>query len=371
MAVDALLAADSRHDVLVADAKEPERSGVTGRHLDATSPDSLRDAIADADVAVNCLGPFYRFGPPVLQAAVDAGVDYVDVCDDLEPTRTMLAMDSAARGAGVTALVGMGNSPGVANLLVRLCADHLLDEVHEVDIMHVHGGEPDEGPAVLKHRIHAMRNPVPMFIDGEFRDVWQLRDDGQAQVRRFTFRDLGDISVFPYPHPETITLPQHFPTLRRATNLGAVFPPEYFARTQQLVRDGVPVEEAVARLRDERPQFLRRAGVTGPAGCLAVEVRGSKAGEPHSYVFQLSSRTAGAGEGTGIPVATAALLMLQGRVSGPGVFPPEAAVSPDDFLPLAFDLMRRLGVSAGDPTGAVHVTHSDPDGQVSEIPLTV
>ena len=39
--------------------------------------------------------------------------------------------------------------------------------------------------------------------------------------------------------PETITLPAAFPTLRRATNLGSVYPLPYFQLTQDLVRVGL------------------------------------------------------------------------------------------------------------------------------------
>ena len=336
-----------------------------------------------AAVVVNCIGPFYRFGPPILAAAIEAGVDYVDVCDDLAPTRLMLEMDDAARAAGVTALLGMGNSPGIANVFVRLCADQLLDQVETVDIMHVHGGEPEEGAAVLKHRIHAMVNPVPLFVDGAFLEVRQLHPDGQAFVREFDFRDVGTMPVFPYPHPETITLPRAFPGLRRATNLGVIFPLAYFERTQDLVRAGacseqplsvagtdvVPLDLSVALLQQQRPGFLEAAGVTGPAGCLAVEVGGVKDGEQHRFVFQLSSRAAGAGEGTGIPAAVGALLMKRGKIAGPGVVPPEAGVDPVDFLPLAFETMARLNVSAGGESGIVHLEHFGPDGSQDVIPL--
>jgi hypothetical protein len=82
-----------------------------------------------------------------------AKVRYVDICDDLAPTREMLTLDADAKAAGVPALVGMGNSPGLANIFVKMCAEMFLDEVHSADIMHIHGGEPEEGAAVIKHRI--------------------------------------------------------------------------------------------------------------------------------------------------------------------------------------------------------------------------
>ena len=381
--VDQIVIADVRGDDAVAAATAVDRPGITGVAVDATSPESLASVMAGADVVVNCIGPFYRFGPPVLEAAIDAGIDYVDVCDDLAPTRVMLEMDEAARTAGVTALLGMGNSPGIANVIVRLCAEQLLDQVETVNIMHVHGGEPDEGAAVIKHRIHAMVNPVPLFVDGEFIEVRQLDADGQAFVREFTFRDVGAMPVYPYPHPETITLPRYLPGLRRATNMGVIFPLDYFRRTQEMVRVGacsqeplqiddrtvVPLDVAVGLIQRQRPGFLKAAGVSGPAGCLAVEVGGVKDDEQHQYIFQLSSRSAGAGEGTGIPAGVGALLMLRGEITGPGVLPPEAAVDPNTFLGLAFDLMDRLGVRTGGTTGAVHVEHIGPDGTATEIPL--
>ena len=392
VAVRALAAADDFDEVVIADVRGDDTQaaaarfgdpGVTGVALDATSQESVATAMNDADVVLNCIGPFYRFGPPVLRAAIDAGVDYVDVCDDLAPTQVMLEMHDAAKAAGVTALIGMGNSPGIANVIVRLCAEQLLDQVESVDIMHVHGGEPEEGAGVIKHRIHAMDNPVPLFVNGEFVQVHQLQADGRAFVREFDFRDVGRLPAYPYPHPETITLPHYLPGLQRATNMGVIFPLAYFHRTQQLVRVGmsaqeplvvggtsvVPLDVAVALLQHQRPGFLEEAEVTGPAGCLAVEVGGVKDGAYHRYVFQLSSTSAGAGEGTGIPAAVGAILMLRGKVAGPGVLPPEAAVDPGGFLELAFMLMDRLGVRAGGDSGAVHVEHIGPDGTATEIPL--
>lgn len=133
----------------------------------------------------------------------------------------------------------------------------------------------------------------------------------------------------------------------------------------------VPLDVAVALLQSQRPGFLEEAQVTGPAGCLAVEVGGIKDGDYHRYVFQLSSTMAGAGEGTGIPAAVGTILMHWGHISGPGVLPPEAAVDPTSFLDLAFDLMRRLGVQAGGDSGALHVEHTGPDGVARQVSLGV
>jgi Na+/melibiose symporter-like transporter len=89
----------------------------TATPVDVTDPQALAHLLGGADAVLNCVGPFYRFGPAVLAAAIAARCPYLDVCDDWEPTLEMLAQDPTARAAGVVAVVGQGASPGNANLL--------------------------------------------------------------------------------------------------------------------------------------------------------------------------------------------------------------------------------------------------------------
>lgn len=367
---DEIVVADGRGNAATAVAAELGDARLSVAVFDAASATEVRRVVEGARVVVNCVGPFYRYGPPVLDAVIGAGIDYVDVCDDLDPTLLMLERDEAARAAGVTAIIGMGNSPGLANLFARLCADDLLDTVDAVDIMHAHGGEPDEGPAVVKHRIHAMTNDVPLFVDGEFVRVRMLEASGQAYVRETDFRDVGRLPVYPYPHPETITIPRHLPGVQRVTNLGIVFPLSYFSLTMDTVRAGLPdeaaVDAAVERILRERPRLLSAAGVTGPAGCLKVVVSGRKDGEPHTYVASVSSTTQGAGEGTGIPVALAATLVARDGLHAPGVSPPEAVVPVAELLALAAEVVPRLGMGSGVP---IHLEHLLPDGTSETLDL--
>jgi saccharopine dehydrogenase (NAD+, L-lysine-forming) len=365
----------------VADIDDPRARAA---EVDVSAPASLASLLDGAALVVNCVGPFYRFGAPVLEAAIAAGVDHLDVCDDLDATRALLALDDRAKAAGVRSLVGMGNSPGLANVFVKLCDEWFLDEVHEVEIMHIHGGEPDEGPAVLKHRIHAMTSDVPLFVDGEMVAVRMLEDSGAAFVHDEDFTNVGTYPVFPYPHPETITLPESFPTVRKASNLGVVFPLSYFEMTQALVRAGMaaedmvsvggtevaPIDVMVALLRRERPRLLAEAGISGPAGCLRVVVGGVKDGEAHTYVCSLHSSTEGAGEGTGIPAGLAAVLALRGQLDGgPGVHAPEAIVPVGPMLELAAQAVGRLGVSGGGLP--LLVEHVGPDGRREEVPFSL
>jgi len=355
----------------------PER--VSAIKVDASDADSIKKAVKGSSVVLNCIGPFYEFGPRVLKATIDSGINYVDVCDDFDATEKLLAMDKNAKKAGISALIGMGSSPGVANILVRFCADTLLDEVESIDIYHAHGGEEVEGPAVVKHRIHSMIIDVPVFLDGKFKAVSIFKESGKALEEEVEFQDVGKYRVYAYPHPETITFPKYIKGVKRVTNLGLVLPPAYAELIKGIVRLGItnekpievkgqkvsPLEFGVAYILSQRERLMKEAGITEPMGCLKIVVKGRKKGESSTYVFSMSSRGAGMGEGTGIPAALGAMLMGQGKITVKGVFPPEAGIKPVDMLELAQEKVK-VGGKAGMP---VVIQHIDKEGNVERMSL--
>ncbi len=383
---DEVVVADFRYDraceLAESIGKVTGKEGMRAAMFDATDNESIKKVIEGSSVVVNCVGPFYRFGPSILRAVVEAGIDYVDVCDDLDATEQMLLLDGNASQAGISALIGMGNSPGLANVLISFCAESMLTEMETVDIFHIHGGEPDEGPAVIKHRIHAMTTDIPLFINGEFIKVRMLEESGLEHVEEVNFKGVGKYPVYPYPHPETITIPRFFPGVRRVTNKGFVLPPEYFQMTIDAVRLGICTEEvievggqkvtavdfAISFLLKKRPALLQAAGLSEPMGCLRIEVGGKKDGEKHRYIFSMYSTQAGAGEGTGIPAALGAMLLAEKKIDRKGVFPPEAAVRPADLLTLAARVIKGTGMGARLPVDIEHVL---PDGSVEAVDFKI
>ena len=362
-------------------ASELDSEKVSAVKVDALNSDSITRAIKDSSVVLNCIGPFYKFGPLVLKATIDSGVNYVDICDDFDATEKLLAMDKDAKKAGISALIGMGSSPGIANVLVRFCADTILDEVEAIDVYHAHGGEEVEGPAVVKHRVHSMMIKVPMFLDGKFETVNLFDESGKALEEEVDFHEIGKYRVYAYPHPETITLPRYIKGVKRVTNLGLVLPPAYAELIKGTVRLGMtgeepigvkgqkvsPLEFAVAYVLSQRKRLMKEAGLTEPMGCLKIVVKGREKGESSTYIFSMASRGMGMGEGTGIPAALGSMLMGLGKITEKGVFPPEAGVKPMDMFKIAQDKVK-IGDKAGFSPWIL-VEHIDKEGKVERMDL--
>jgi saccharopine dehydrogenase-like NADP-dependent oxidoreductase len=317
--------------------KEASGAKVSAVELNAEDPESIRKAIAGSAVVLNCVGPFYKYGPLILKTVIGTRINYVDVCDDFDAS-----------------------------------ADSLLDKVEAVDIYHAHGGEQIEGPAVVKHRIHSMKMDIPVFLDGMFTTVKLFEESGRALEEEAEFQNVGTYRVYAYPHPETITLPKYLKGVKRVTNLGLVLPPPYAELIKGMVRLGVtdeepmevqgqkvvPLEFAVAFILARRGRLMLEAGLTEPMGCLKIVVKGYKDGGKNTYVFSMSSRGQGMGEGTGIPAAIGAIIMATGRIKEKGVLPPEACVNPMDLLELAKTSVKASG-GKGFP---ITIEHTDKDG---------
>jgi saccharopine dehydrogenase (NAD+, L-lysine forming) len=354
---------------------------VTSLHVDALDPESVRKAITGSDVVLNCTGPFYKFVPTILRTVIQEKINYVDVCDDVDVTLEILGWDADAKAAGITALIGMGSSPGVTNLMARYAADQLLDEVDAVDIFHAHGGEPVEGEGVIGHRLHCMSIDIPMFLDGELKHVSFFREDGVALRQEVDFYRLGEkIRVYPYPHPEQVTIPRYIPA-RRVTNKGTVLPDKYFELIAQLCEAGLtsrtpldvkgqsvsPYDFAVAYILRERERILKETRFGQQRGCVKVVVEGKKAGKKHTFVFSIASESQALGEGTGVPAALGAVLMAQGKISVKGVVPPEGCVNPVDFLGLIGQVLKPD--ASGKSFEGVLVESIDAQGRVEKMKM--
>ncbi|MFX1537016.1 MAG: saccharopine dehydrogenase family protein, partial [Promethearchaeota archaeon] len=160
------------------------------------------------------------------------------------------------------------------------------------------------------------------------------------------FLKLGTYRVYPYPHPETITLPKYIKNVKRVTNKGTVLPSEYFQLIMNLVKLGLtdekplnvkgtmisPFDFVISYIIDQREKILKETNFGTQRGCVKIVVKGKKDSKPHQYVFSLASENQAMGEGTGIPAAFGAVLMKRGMIKEKGVLPPEAGVEPLDFL---------------------------------------
>jgi len=312
-----------------------ESSKATLAKIDVNDHDAMVKAFKDVDVVINCAGPFYKTAVPVAKAAVEAGVNYIDICDDYEGTEIIFnsEIDQMAREAGITVLTGMGSDPGTNNVLVRYYADQ-LDTVEDIYLYWVVAAAELSG-AAWDHSLHMTLGKVPQFINGELVHV----EGGTDVVEEQFLEPLGTCRLRYVGHPQPLTIPKYIKGVRNVIIKGALIPlwvdelikeqKETGFLSQEPVKingaEVIPYDltlklwEKIPEGRDKGPQ----------ASGLKVIVKGEREGNKVTYTADMVGRMA---PGTGIPASIAALMMNDGDITEKGVVAPEGCVDPDKFL---------------------------------------
>ncbi len=299
--------------------------------VDAGDRDSLVGVLKGAAVAVNCIGPFYRYAEKVGLAAIQAGVTMVDICDDDDATVRMLALDGLARSGGVMLIVGVGWTPGISNLLAVKAASE-LDEPQDCDITWVGSTADSEGQAVILHVLHAVTRATPSYIAGGWVDLPALTHHRWVDFPK----PIGRVKAYVCGHPEPLTIPRYMPKWRSVVLRGYLLPHEM----QQIAKGMIDLElldtekkkDAMASLLQPLLPLFSQVGdkAAPPLSGVRSDVSGLKGGRPKTvsyYSVDTMDRL------TGIPPAIAADMVATGAIKPkPGVFPPEACLPVDPFL---------------------------------------
>jgi saccharopine dehydrogenase (NAD+, L-lysine-forming) len=303
--------------------------------MDVNDHKSMVKAFKEVNVVINTAGPFYKTAVPVAEAAVEAKVNYIDICDDYEGTEILFnsEIDNLARKAGITVLTGMGSDPGTNNVLVKWYADR-LDEVDDIYLYWVVSIAELAG-AAWDHSLHMTLGKIPQYINGELVYV-----EGGTEVVAEQFLDpLGTCHVRYVGHPQPLTLPKYIKGVKNVIIKGALIPlwvdelikeqkDTGFLGTEPIDIKGVQVTpydlalklwETIPEGRDNGPQ----------SSGLKVIVNGKRNGNRVTYTADMVGRMA---PGTGLPASIASLMMDAGDVTETGVVAPEGCIDPDKFL---------------------------------------
>jgi lysine 6-dehydrogenase len=304
--------------------------------IDVDDHNGMVGAIKENDVVVNCAGPFYKTAVAVARAAVEAKVNYIDICDDYEAVPILFSsadIDKAAKEAGITVLTGMGSDPGTNNVLVKWYASQLdrVDEIHLFWVVSI----AELAGAAWDHSLHMVTGKIPQYLDGKLEYV----DGGTGEETAQFLEPLGTCVVRYVGHPQPITIPRYIEGVKKVVIKGALIPiwvdelikeqkQTGFLSTEPVEVRGTKVTpyDLTLKLWDMIP----KGRDNGPAASgLKVIVKGEKQGKQVKYTADIVGRMA---PGTGLPASIAALMMDAGDVTVKGVVAPEGCIDPEKFL---------------------------------------
>ncbi|HVB23659.1 MAG TPA: saccharopine dehydrogenase NADP-binding domain-containing protein [Ktedonobacteraceae bacterium] len=315
--------------------------------IDVNDEERLRSLLRGSNVVLSAVD--YVYNLPVLRACIAEKVHYADLGGLFHMSRKLLALHAEASAAGITAILGMGGTPGITNVLARAAVDK-LDRVDSIKVQLGCGDDtPSTAPLVAPYSIRTILDEFtkqPMvFEDGSWHPQQPL--SGQEEI------------IFPLPvgrataiyslHSECATFPLSFHDKGiRYVSFKIAFPTDFLTKLKFLVDLGFGSDEPINMLggkvspREVLARLLEMTPVeeVEPQDCdvLRIVASGAAAGQPveiTNQVIVLPYRRWGIGAGaldTGVPLAIAGHMLATGEITHRGAFGPELCVPVEPFF---------------------------------------
>lgn len=322
---------------------------VSALRVNAGNREDLTKALKKIDVVINAALP--RYNLLIMDVALKNKVYYIDLASDIpfDAVRSQLRLSGAWKAANLTAIMGLGADPGMSNIFAR----YLADKMDRVDEIRVRDGDTAVSkefafpclfsPDVL---IDEVLNPPQIYKDGSFLRLLPLSGE-----EVYPFPDpVGSLTVYYVDHEEPETLPQLINKGIRYADFKLALSPQTVEMLKILKQLNLTSKELIEVkgfkiapkdvLLSLLPKPADLAGKVEGFSCIAVEIRGKKAGKKTqalAYTF-MSHREAYEKYGvtataylTGTPPAIGAVMLARGDIKIRGVIPPEC-LEPQPFL---------------------------------------
>jgi short subunit dehydrogenase-like uncharacterized protein len=172
------------------------RFGVASRVFSLDEADTIAASLSGISVLLNCAGPFMRTAEPLMRAAIEAGVHYLDFAAELDSYKLAEVLDADARAAGVMLLPGSGGSVAMLGSLAGHAAKRVARPCRISIALHV-AGSMSRGSA-----ISANEN---LTAETLARVDHRLEAIDPAGTRLFDF-GAGPVDCFALTLPDLITI---------------------------------------------------------------------------------------------------------------------------------------------------------------------
>lgn len=137
-------------------------------HIDLYDEASAVNILSNYDLVVISVGPFDIFRNRPHRLCMEAGVDCIDVNDNIYATLDIFKLDREAQRKGVKILTGMGLNPGLMTLMLMSVVKKLQKGSKQVRLRLFIGGKQEAGYASVHVVLTGFHLEVSEMRDGEF-----------------------------------------------------------------------------------------------------------------------------------------------------------------------------------------------------------
>jgi len=350
------LASTSEANIIVADKRalktkqltdEIGTEKVTAEQVDVTDHNELTKLLRKSfDVVVN--STFYEFNVNVMSAAIESGVNYLDLGGLYHVTLKQLELDDKAKKAGITAILGCGCAPGITNIL----AMHGANKLDKIDSVYMYSGT-----TVFK-KITGVKiaYAVPTLLDELTMNAHPYKNGKVSEVSPFSEEEtlrfsepVGEVKAYIVIHSEPATIPRTIDKGIKNAVFRIIISPVAVSKLKMLNEVGLMSKEVmdIKGVSTSPREFLERYFGSLPrpkvkkgdeVHIVRVDVTGEKDGGKARCTFDVINdskpewNASSSGFVTGVPASIIAQMLARGDIQLKGVLPSESCVKPEPFI---------------------------------------
>ena len=114
--------------------------------LDVTDSQALQTVCNEAQLIINCVGPYLKHGADIAAATLAANASYIDFANEQSHYNRLQKLDKTAKEKNLVLLTGAGFMPGISSILAML-ANTKINELKSIELYYVQKRyrEPEKG----------------------------------------------------------------------------------------------------------------------------------------------------------------------------------------------------------------------------------
>jgi lysine 6-dehydrogenase len=317
---------------------------LTPAQIDVADDRAVVELMRGHDAAISCVTYFHNVR--LARAAVAARVNFCDLGGNNSVVAEELALDEAARAAGINIIPDCGLAPGMVSVLVA----HGALKFEQLEAVHIRvGGLPLKPRPPLNYQIvFAIEGLINEYVERArvIREGKIIEVDSMTEIERLQFPAPFDEMEAFQTSGGTSTLPESFAGRVSELDYKTIRYPGHCEQFKLLIDLGLASSEEIevdgARVRPRRvlgEMLLRHLPADEPDVVLVrVEFRGRAEGISQRLRYDIIDRF---DERTGLsammrttafPASIIAQMMARGDIKEKGAIPQELSVPPDAFV---------------------------------------
>lgn len=175
--------------------------------IDTVSSKHLSSIFKEQNIklAFNAIGPFHGQRPIIVESSIEAGINYLDACDDINgfaiPVREQF--NKKAKEMKSTAVITGGVFPGLSNIIAAKLV-HLGGGAKEVRFRYFMAGTNGFGESVMISSMMGSITPATEYVNRKkiLHDPFDITQKENVDFGKI----IGKRNVYPFELPETTSI---------------------------------------------------------------------------------------------------------------------------------------------------------------------